>query len=328
MSGARILVVRLSSMGDVIHTLPAAAFLKRSFPDSHLSWLIRPRWAPLLEANPFVDEVIPVERSIGAAWHRTGTLRRERFDLAVDFQGLIQSAVIAKGVRPSKLVGFGVASVREKPASLFYSHTMDPTSVHVVDRNIELAEFASGQAGASPESDANAASNAIRDFPLPQGHPEGTLPGTRFVLASPFAGWGSKQWPFEFWSELAGLLDVPLVLNGPPAMARELSEVAGAFVHVCGIPGLIDATRRATAVIGVDSGPLHISAALGKPGVALFGPTDPARNGPYGGSIKVLRDANAVTSYHRRDEPDASMRAITPAMAARALTSVLESCAA
>jgi heptosyltransferase-1 len=327
MSGARILVVRLSSLGDVIHTLPAAALLKRSFPGSQLSWLIRPRWAPLLEANPFVDEVIPVERSIGAAWRRMGTLRRDHYDLAIDFQGLMQSAMIAKGARAAKLVGFGVASVREKPASFFYSHTMDPTSIHVVDRNMELAEFACGVAGASSESHAGV-SKTTRDFPLPQGHPEGTLPGTRFVLASPFAGWGSKQWPFEFWSELTGLLEVPLVLNGPPAMARQLSEVAGAFVHVCGIPGLIDATRRATAVIGVDSGPLHVAAALGKPGIALFGPTDPARNGPYGGSIKVLRDASAVTSYHRREEPDASMRAITPAMAARALTGVLESCAA
>ena len=123
-------------------------------------------------------------------------------------------------------------------------------------------------------------------------------------------------------------LEVPLVLNGPPAMARQLSEVAGAFVHVCDLPGLIDATRRATAVIGVDSGPLHIAAALGKPGVALFGPTDPARNGPYGDSIQVLRVPSAVTDYHRREEPDASMRALTPAMALQALNSVLQGCPA
>lgn len=322
MSALRILVVRLSSMGDVIHTLPAAALLKRSVPNSRLSWLIRPRWAPLLEGNPFVDEVVSLERSIGAAWHRMGTLRRERFDLAVDFQGLIQSAVVAKGSRPAKLVGFGRESVREKPAVFFYSDTFNPTAAHVVDRNMELAAFACAE---TPTPDA---SNAIREFPLPQGHPEGALPEGRFVLASPFAGWGSKQWPFEFWSELAALLQVPLVLNGPPSTGQQLSQVSGAFVHVCGVSGLIDATRRATAVIGVDSGPLHVAAALGKPGIALFGPTDPARNGPYGGSIEVLRAADAVTDYRRREQPDASMRALTPAMAARALTSVLEGCAA
>jgi heptosyltransferase I len=322
MSALRILVVRLSSMGDVIHTLPAAALLKRSFPNSHVSWLIRPRWAALLEGNPFVDEVVPLERSIGAVWHRMGTLRRERFDLAVDFQGLIQTAVVAKGARPAKLVGFGVESVREKPAALFYSHTFNPTAAHVVDRNMELAAFACA------DYTADGAWNAVREFPLPQGRPEGTLPGGKFVLASPFAGWGSKQWPFEFWSELAARLEVPLVLNGPPSTARQLSAVRGVRVHVCGVSGLIDATRRATVVIGVDSGPLHIAAALGKPGIALFGPTDPARNGPYGGSLQVLRAARAATDYHRREEPDPTMRALTPAMVARALTAVLEGCAA
>lgn len=320
MSAVRILVVRLSSMGDVVHTLPAAALLKRSFPDAHLSWLIRPRWASLLESNPFVNEVIPLERSVGAAWHRMGTLRRERFHLAIDFQGLIQSAVVAKGARPEKLVGYAKESVREKPAALLYSQTMNPAALHVVDRNLELAAFAAG--------DPAAAAEAPREFPLPRGVPEGILPERKFILASPFAGWGSKQWPFEFWSELAAMLELPLVLNGPPSSLQDLSNVAGTLVHVSGIPGLIDATRRATAVIGVDSGPLHIAAALGKPGVALFGPTDPARNGPYGGSIRVLRDAHAATDYHRRDQPDASMRALTPAMAAQALHSALEGCAA
>ena len=314
MSTFRILVVRFSSMGDVIHALPAAASLKQSFPNCHLSWLIRPRWAPLLEGNPFVDEVIPFDRSLGAALHAIGRLRRERFDLAVDLQGLIQSAVIAAAARPRKLIGFGKGAVRERLAALFYSTTVEPWAAHVVDRNLELAAAAG-------------ASQAVHEFPLPQGHPEGSLPGREFILASPFAGWGSKQWPLEFWSELAACVDVPIVLNGPPSAARKLSEITGVFLHGSGIPGLIDATRRATAVIGVDSGPLHLAAALGKPGIALYGPTDPVRNGPYGGSIRVLRAEGAVTDYHRREEPDASMRALTPEIAAQALTAVLENAA-
>ncbi|HEV2198564.1 MAG TPA: glycosyltransferase family 9 protein [Bryobacteraceae bacterium] len=314
MSTLRILVVRLSSMGDVIHALPAAATLKQSFPGCRLSWLIRPRWAPLLEGNPFVDEVIPLDRSLGAALHSIPLLRRARFDLAVDFQGLIQSAVIAAAAGARKLVGFGTGAVREKPAAFFYSATVEPNAAHVVDRNLELAA-------------AVGASQAVRDFPLPQGHPEGSLPGREFVLASPFAGWRSKQWPLEFWSELAARVDLPIVLNGPLSAARELSEIAGVFLHASGIPGLIDATRKATAVIGVDSGPLHVAAALGKPGIALYGPTDPARNGPYGGSIRVLRAEGAVTDYHRREEPDPSMRALTPEIAAQALTEVLEKAA-
>jgi hypothetical protein len=115
----------------------------------------------------------------------------------------------------------------------------------------------------------------LRTFAIPQGAPEGKLPDGRFVLASPLAGWGAKQWPLKSYEELAAKLDVPLVVNGAPGSASELGSIRGAHVHLSGIDGLIDATRRAHAVIGVDSGPMHLAAALGKPGVAIFGPTDP-----------------------------------------------------
>ncbi len=99
--------------------------------------------------------------------------------------------------------------------------------------------------------------------------------------------------------------------------------VRGAQIHLSGIGGLIDATRRGHAVIGVDSGPMHLAAALSKPGVAIFGPTDPASHGPYGGSLRVLRSPDAVTSYKRREEIDESMRAITPGMVLEALEGAL-----
>ena len=115
------------------------------------------------------------------------------------------------------------------------------------------------------------------------------------------------------------------MVNGPPGSEAELRRIRGAHVHLSGIPGLIDATRRAHAVIGVDSGPLHLAAALHKPGAAIFGPTDPARNGPYGGSIRVLRAPGAPTDYRRHAESHASMRAIAPAAVAHAVNEVLES---
>ena len=120
------------------------------------------------------------------------------------------------------------------------------------------------------------------------------------------------------------MMSVPLVLNGHAAVEERLRSVAGCLVHVSSIAGLIDATRRARAVIGVDSGPLHLAAALRKPGVAVYGPTDPCRNGPYGGSIRVLRDAGAVTSYKRRETVDESMMAVTAEMVARELEVVLQ----
>jgi heptosyltransferase-1 len=269
----------------------------------------------LLDGNPYVDEVITVERSFAASFAEARRLRARHFDLAVDFQGLIQTAALAFAAKPAKLAGFDRRRVRERPAALFYSCEIETRAEHVVERNLELA------AGAG-------ASHLLRTFPLPAGAPEGSLPSGKFVLTSPLAGWGAKQWPMERWSEFAGLLDIPLVVNGPPNAASALQQIRGAHVHLSGLAGLIDATRRAHAVIGVDSGPLHLAAALARPGVAIYGPTDPARNGPYGGTFRVLRSPDATTDYSRRAAPHSSMLAITPPMVAEALAASLEASSA
>ncbi|MCC7175279.1 MAG: glycosyltransferase family 9 protein [Bryobacterales bacterium] len=303
-SGPAILAVRMGSMGDVIHALPAVATLKHSFPGCSLTWLIDSRWACLLEGNPFVDTVLDLERStlagIRRAWRR---LRAQRYRFAVDFQGLLKSALAASMARADRIYGFHQSQAREPLAALFYSNRVRTRSAHVVDRNLELAAAAG-------------ASSAVRAFPLPEGSPEGSLPEGDFVLANPLGGWPGKQWPLDCYAELAGLLrrrlGLPLVLNGPPQAATRLREVEGALVHVSGLPGLIHATRRAAAVVGIDSGPMHLASALEKPGVAVFGPTDPSRNGPYCASIGVLRDPGAETSYKRTPDIAPSMRAVRP----------------
>lgn len=303
-SDSGVLVIRMGSLGDVIHALPAVATLKHSIPGSHVSWVIDPKWACLLAGNPFVDRVVLLDRrslaGIKSAW---GELRARRYALAVDFQGLFKSALVASAARPDRIVGFHQSQAREPLAALFYSKRVRTGAAHIVDRNLELAVAAG-------------ASSIVCTFPLPEGNPEGNLPGGNFVLASPLAGWTGKQWPLEYYSTLAQRLrdelNLPLVLNGPPHAASMLKQVSGARVHVSGVPGLVHATRRALAVLGIDSGPMHLAAALEKPGVAVFGPTDPARNGPYGKSFTVLRSAHAVTTYKRRQEIDASMREISP----------------
>ncbi|MGD0665965.1 MAG: glycosyltransferase family 9 protein [Bryobacteraceae bacterium] len=342
----RILVVRLGAMGDIVHALPAVASLKQGFPGAHLTWVVEPQWAVLLEGNPFVDRVILLRRrdaaGLLASWRE---LRSAGFDFAVDFQGLLKSAVVAAAARPERIFGWDRGQLREAAAGVFYTNRASSAAAHVVDRNLDLAAAAG-------------AAHAVRVFPLPAGRPEGPLPDGAFVLASPLAGWRAKQWPFENYLVLARLLmrecSLPLVLNAPPGScvivgrldtltdesvcptlpskdlqargsgafacqqtpsqlpAASHGTPAGVWPHACGLPGLIDATRRAAAVVGVDSGPMHLAAALGKPGVALFGPTDPARNGPYGDSLRVLRGPGAVTTYKRIDAIDESMRRITP----------------
>ena len=311
MSGPRILVIRLGAFGDVIHALPAVASLKHSIPHSKITWIIEPKWSVLLQDNPYIDSVIPFERGtlggLRSAWHR---LRDPGFDFVVDFQGLIKSALVASVARAERIFGFDAEAAREWMASWFYSNRVPRRGYHAVERNLDLAAAAG-------------ASSLLHTFPLPTGAPENQLPDGPFVLASPMAGWGAKQWPLEYYAKLGEQLhrefQLPLVLNGPQPV-----RLAGVWTHVSGLPGLIDATRRATAVIGVDSGPLHLAAALGKPGVAIYGPTDPARHGPFGGTISVLRSSKAATNYKRTSEPDASMRDISPELVCSAMERVLE----
>ena len=301
----RILVVRLGALGDIVHTLPAVAWLKQSHPDALLTWLVEPRWAPLLEQNPYVDQVVLMRRqSFSGLVETRRELRAAHYDFAVDFQGLLKSAMAGSAAHPARFFGFHQSQVRERLAALFYSDQTLSRSVHVVDRNLELAQACGGRWIELMEP----------FFPLPPGRAESDLPPGDFVLASPLAGWAAKQWPMDHYRTLAvrlrNELGIPLVLDGPPGANFAADE--GVIPHYSSLPGLIHATRRAAAIVGVDSGPLHLAAALGKPGVAIFGPTDPARNGPHADSFRVLRTPSAATTYKRGAAIDPSMRSISP----------------
>ncbi len=295
-----VLVVRLGAMGDVLHALPAVASIKLSFPEARICWVVRPRWQDLLAANPYVDEILPFRRGegFGAVWRSLSKVRHVRPDLAFDFQGLIQSAIVGRMARARDYWGFDHSIAREPLASLFYTHRAKPAGPHRIERNLQLVE-AAGVRTLTTESW------------IPPGQPEGELPRGPFVLAAPLAGWKSKQWPLERYADVSALLErenLTLVLNVAPHQAPGLERFA---LHVSTLAGLIDATRRATAVIGIDSGPLHLAAALRKPGVAIFGPTDPAANGPFGGSMRVIRKSGYATTYKRENESHPSMQAIT-----------------
>jgi heptosyltransferase I len=270
----RVLVIRLGAFGDVLHAMPAATALARAGLD--VTWVVDRKWAPLLAACP-VRTVAFDRRDFADVRRVVAELRAARFAVAYDLQGLIKSAVLGWLSGAPRRVGFVSSYLRERLAAWFYTECVTPRGTHVVEHELSLV----GLAG--------------HDFPLPAGEPVDELPTGPFVLASDRAGWRAKEWPAENYAALAERLPVPLVLN-----RREWS-----------LPQLIYATRQASAVLGLDSGPMHLAAALGKPGVALFGPTSPERNGPYGGSLTVLRAPGAETSYKRTQEIPASMRALS-----------------
>ncbi|HYO81357.1 MAG TPA: glycosyltransferase family 9 protein, partial [Bryobacteraceae bacterium] len=195
MTGLNILVIRLGAMGDIIHTLPAVASLRQSFPHCAIVWAVEPRWMPLLEGNPCVDDILPVNRhSLSAIVQLRQQMRKRRFERAIDFQGLIKSSAVAMLSGAKKIYGLHRSAAREPLAALAYSHTCKPQALHIIDRHLELAACAGAPA-------------AVRVYPLPPGQHEGVLPDGPFVLANADAGWPAKEWPREDWSELAHRLE-------------------------------------------------------------------------------------------------------------------------
>jgi heptosyltransferase-1 len=331
----RLLIVRLSAMGDVIHTLPAVQALRQSFPGAFIGWLIEERWAELLCApgsprrggrssrRPLVDEVHVVNlKAWGKSPFSISTLRRAAtvwndvrgagYDAAVDLQGAMRSAVSAR-LSGARAV-YGAAEPRESPASLWYTRKAVAHGRHVIEQNLSVAEALVGHGmKLSPVE--------LPHDPTAEARIEKRVAEQgigRFAILNPGAGWGAKRWPAERYGEVArGLAELGLrsVLNCGPgeeelAQATEAASGGTARAMRCTITELIALTRRARLFIGGDTGPLHLAAALRVPVVAIFGPTDPARNGPYGTRSVVLRSAGSVISHARRAEPDEGLLAI------------------
>ncbi len=349
----RILIVRLGAMGDVIHTLPAAQALRQAFPKAHIGWLIEERWAELLCApgsprrgprspsRPLVDEVHILNLK---AWRKSpfsiATLQRAvtvwndvrdaHYDAAVDLQGAIRSAVLVRlsGAR----VVYGAAEPRESPASLWYTRKAVARGKHVVEQNLSVAETLLDHSRKTQPPD------IADDFPH---DPESEAWITQrlaergisdFAILNPGAGWGAKRWPVERYGEVARKLadqGVRSILNYGPGeeelvRAAEAASGGTACAMSCTITELIALTRRARLFIGGDTGPLHLAAALRVPVVAMYGPTDPARNGPYGTRSIVLRSAGSRTSHARRTAADEGLLAIGSDAVVRAASGLLE----
>ena len=266
----RLLVLRLSALGDVIHTLPAVATLR----GHDVAWVVEAPYAELVETVARV-EAIPVRmkqwgRSLLAsrADMRAALARMRGADVSVDFQGLVKSAALGWLAGAKTRIGFDKHAIREKPALLFTNRKVPvDTTRHVVDQNLELAR--------SVTPDGQPATVDWEPFLTP-------VPGyDRRIVLLPGAGKPNKLWPVEHFRELARLLgDQALVVWGPGE--RELAEAIGTPAPPTNLRELAWVLRHAEVVIGADTGPLHLAAALGTKVIGLYGPTDPRRNGPYG----------------------------------------------
>jgi heptosyltransferase-1 len=335
----KVLIVRVGAMGDVLHALPAVAALRRERPEWVIDWVVDARWRALLEDAPVVNKVHVVETrewskkpvsmgTLRSVMELRRRLRAERYDVVVDMQGTLRSAVIGR-MAGARLVGY--ADPRERVGWLYsekvqrlavppglkpnsssglhggaeapplQSNEVRPQSAHVVEQGAALLAEACGVA------------LEAKEFALPvvaakESWAEGAVLARPMCVLSAGGGWGAKLWPVESYVRLAvalremGFDVVVSAVSEGDALAQGVAAASegSARMVVCDVAGLVALLRRADLFVGGDSGPTHLAAALAVPTVALFGPTDPARNGPWGpGAKAVLRDAGAVTNYKR-----------------------------
>ncbi len=282
-----ILVIKPSSLGDIVHTLPAVALVKKRWPHAHLRWLINPEWAPLLDGNPHVDEVVhfPRDQFRGpAGWARipgwAKKIAARKADLVLDFQGLLRSALIAKLCRADGGRIVGLSDAREG-ARHFYDETVDVSAQpHAVDHYLALIAALGIETSAPLE------------WPLPQGSaPAGCDATEPFILLHPFSRGAGKSLTAADVSEFCRTLAPHRVViaGRADAMLPPLENVTD-FLNRTTLPELIWLIRRAAFTVSVDSGPMHIAAALTPRLLSIHTWSDPRKIGPYRPDAWIWKD--------------------------------------
>lgn len=294
-----ILIVRLSSMGDIIHTIPAFAVLRNQFPQVRIDWLVDERFREVVGMVNGLDNVLSLESSSRTRLIRQ--LRSPHYDLVIDLQGLLKSAILARLTGSDRVLGFSASYVREQPAAIFYTQVHAPEQYgHVMFKNLSLVRaFARG--------------GTTVHFPWKESLPVHEVGDKgQYVVLVPGASWKHKQWTAESYGELAAklrdLYGFRSLLTHGNAEELRLAEQAAATsrgaamvfprISVASLFGLL---RRASLVVAGDTGPLHLAAAAGTPVVGLYGPTNPSRNGPWSGLDGVVsRHGECECKYRRK----------------------------
>ena len=295
----KILVVRLGALGDIVHAVPAVAAIRRGLPSAQIDWLVDERHRGVVDLVRGIDARITIDPS-----HRLRELprvlrrlRAERYDVALDFQGLLKSAVLARWSGATRVVGFSRDALRERTAALFYhEHRSVPRGQHVIAKNLRLASVLGVDV-----------SQTLFPFDVPPGP---VIP-ERYALLNPGAAWPNKRWPPAWFGEIAAWLRddhglASIVLWGPREneLARQVAAASSGAARLAPptrIGDLLALARDARIMISGDTGPLHLAAAVGTPIVGLYGPTNPIRNGPWRAEdVSISQNAECVCHHQRR----------------------------
>jgi heptosyltransferase-1 len=318
----RFLVVRLGSLGDIVHTFPAVAGLRESFPKAEIVWLTHPRWKELVECSELATEIWETDtRSYASLREIILKIRKRNFTAAIDYQGLWKSAAPPFLGGVSRRIGFSSETIRELGVPILYTDRVRCAQTHIAEQNGELSLRAGARNGTLPVALAVPAIQEAFVLQLLRGSDV-----ERYVVLSPAGGWRSKCWPPDRYGALCqrirASLGIRCVLNYGPgeedtvASIKAASGEADPIAYNGSLVQLMALLRNAVCIVGGDTGPLHLAVALGTPAVAIFGPTDPARNGPYCPGTQfgnaspldiVLRSPHAVTTYKRGDQPAPSI---------------------
>jgi heptosyltransferase I len=317
----KILIVKLGSIGDIVHTLPSLAAIRKAMPDAEISWVVENRSAEILRGNELIDRLIDVDtRSLRSGKvvaeilprfrEQFRALRRTRFDIAIDFQGLLKSAAIAKLSGAKTRYGFARGSLREPASRIFLTHGVEiEGQLNIVRKNLRLA----AEALKIPVPDENFA------FPIStepaharEAEQIAGKTGGDFVILNPAAGWVTKMWPAANFGTLADVLWEKFGLTSIIAVGPQENDLAAAVLDAsrsgkasvaqASLKGYFELARRARVYVGADTGPMHLAVAAGTPVVGIFGPTEWWRNGsPNPADIAVERtDTGCRVDCHRR----------------------------
>ena len=308
-------------MGDLVHTLPAVAALRGRFPDARIDWLVETRHREVLLDNPDVSGLIEVD-TLGwrgrllspRTWREIresiARIRDRRYDFVLDLQGTIKSAVAAFLARSDRRIGFGSGHLKERAAALLYTEcvTANGGRPHVIDRHLGLLR--------AFDIHTNERRFPISVSPAAEAAAEGELARMNlreYVLLNSGGSWVTKRWSPERFGGLAAAIErewkLPsLVVWGPgeEGMAREVvaaSKGAARLAPPTSLRELVPYIRKARLFVSGDSGPLHLASACGVPAVGIFGPTDPARNGPFGAGDEVVWKQVACSPCYKQRCP-------------------------